>query len=83
MIPVYQYDIMKNKMNENINTDDIIWTILFRYQLLSSNNHQLAVLPNIYKKMEEDFDLSIECFASAINSSSKHFCSLYYLLYFL
>ncbi len=28
--------------------------------------------------MEDDFGLSIECFASAINSSSKYFCSLYY-----
>ncbi len=28
--------------------------------------------------MEDDFGLAIECFASAINSSSKYFCSLYY-----
>jgi hypothetical protein len=79
MIPIEQYDIMKNKYTGNIESiDDIIWTILFRYQLLSSNNNQLAILPNIYKKMEDDFDLSVECFASAINSSSKYFCSLYY-----
>ncbi len=79
MIPVSQYNIMINKINKTeCNYDELIWTILFRYQLLSSNNHQLAVLPNIYKKMEDDFGLSIECFASAINSSSKYFCSLYY-----
>ncbi len=78
MIPAYQYNIMKNKINKDIEIDEIIWTILFRYQLLSSNNHQLAVLPSIYKQMEDDFGLSIECFASAINSSSKYFCSLYY-----
>ncbi len=79
MIPVYQYDIMKKKFKESDNNyDELIWIILFRYQLLSSNNHQLAVLPNIYKKMEDDFGLAIECFASAINSSSKYYCSLYY-----
>jgi hypothetical protein len=79
MIPVEQYNIMKNKYTGDIELmDDIIWIILFRYQLLSSNNNQLAVLPNIYKQMEQDFNLSIECFASAINSSSTFFCSLYY-----
>jgi hypothetical protein len=77
MIPVEQYDVLKLKCT-NPNIDEIIWIILFRYQLLSSNNHQLAVLPNIYKKMETDFNLSIECFASAINSESLYFCSLYY-----
>lgn len=79
MIPVNQYNILISKTNNNYhNYDELIWIILFRYQLLSSNNHQLAVLPNIYKKMEEDFGLAIECFASAINSSSKYYCSLYY-----
>jgi phosphorylated CTD-interacting factor 1 len=79
MIPVEQYDIMQNKYNGPPHMmDTIIWIILFRYQLLSSNNNQLAVLPKIYKKMEEDFGLSVECFASAINSSSEYFCSLYY-----
>jgi hypothetical protein len=79
MIPVDQYDIMQNKYNGPDNMmDTIIWIILFRYQLLSSNNNQLAILPTIYKKMEEDFGLSVECFASAINSSSDYFCSLYY-----
>jgi hypothetical protein len=77
MIPVEQYNIMQNKYNGLTHMmDTIIWIILFRYQLLSSNNNQLAVLPIIYKKMEEDFGLSVECFASAINSSSEYFCSL-------
>lgn len=79
MIPIIEYDNMKNRYtgDEN-NIDNIIWIILFRYQLLSSNNNQLAVLPSIYKKMENDFNLSVECFASAINSSSPVYCSLYY-----
>ena len=80
MIPVEQYNEMKNRYNNNINNDmdTIIWIILFRYQLLSSNNNQLAVIPSIYNKMITDFNLSVECFASAINSSLDYFCSIYY-----
>ncbi len=79
MIPVEQYDFMSSNYNGPEELKDIIlWIILFRYQLLSSNNNQLAVLPSIYKKMEDDFQLSVECFASAINTTSKYYCSLYY-----
>ena len=82
MIPVEQYNEMKNRYNHNQNDnqtmDTIIWIILFRYQLLSSNNNQLAVIPTIYNKMIKDFNLSVECFASAINTSLSHFCSIYY-----
>lgn len=58
--------------------DTNIWIILFRYQLLGSNNHQLAVLPRIINSMEKDFNLNFECFASSINSISKNYCSIYY-----
>lgn len=92
MIPVYQYNMMKQRyihihthtntdtdVNINMDTmDTLIWIILFRYQLLSSNNNQLAVTPTIYKRMKHDFNLSVECFASAINTSSSYYCSLYY-----
>ncbi len=83
MIPVEQYNEMKNRYNnQDFNQDNImdtlIWIILFRYQLLSSNNNQLAVIPIIYNKMISDFNLSVECFASAINSSLNYFCSIYY-----
>lgn len=79
MIPVEQYNEMKYRYNhEDYLMDKIIWIILFRYQLLSSNNNQLAVIPNIYNKMMSDFGLSVECFASAINTSLNHFCSIYY-----
>ncbi len=86
MIPIEQYNEMKTRYinhndNETFNEnkmDTIIWIILFRYQLLSSNNNQLAVIPSIYNKMINDFKLSVECFASAINTSLNHFCSIYY-----
>ena len=58
--------------------DDYIWAILFRYQLLGSNNHQLAVLPNIMNQMTIDYGLNFECFASLINNTFNHYCSIYY-----
>lgn len=78
MLPVDQYENMKSRYVGSNKMDNYIWTILYRYQLLSSNNHQLAVIPKIYDAMKTDFNLSVECFASAINSSSNYFCSLYY-----
>jgi hypothetical protein len=62
----------KNKL------DEYIWAILFRYQLLGSNNHQLAVLPEVMNKMNSDYNLNFECFASAINNTFNNFCSIYY-----
>jgi hypothetical protein len=58
--------------------DDYIWSIIFRYQLLSSNNHQLAVLPSILNQMKDDYNLNFECFASSINSTFPNYCSIYY-----
>lgn len=58
--------------------DHYVWAILFRYQLLGSNNHQLAVLPSIMNRMKSDYDLNFECFASAINNTFNNFCSIYY-----
>jgi len=83
IIPVEEYNKMlinynSSKLKYNKNIDNIIWIILFRYQLLSSNNNQLAVLPSVLDKMKKKFGLNYECFASAINTNTKLFCSLYY-----
>jgi hypothetical protein len=81
ILPKNIYLKMINKISKNnklIDKDKLIWIILFRYQLLSSNNNQLAVLPNILNKMEKDFNLKFETFGSAINTNTKNFCSLYY-----
>lgn len=78
-IPKDVYDRCKLKytgLKKYLDTN--LWIILFRYQLLGSNNHQLAVLPRIINKMKLDFNLSFECFASSINSISKNYCSIYY-----
>ena len=78
-IPKDVYERCKSRYTGlNKYLDINIWIILFRYQLLGSNNHQLAILPRIINNMEKDFKLNFECFASAINSVSKNYCSIYY-----
>jgi len=57
--------------------DTYIWCILFRYQLLGSNNHQLAIQPHILDFMKTDYNLNFECFASSINAVSDYYCSIY------
>jgi hypothetical protein len=79
LIPIDVYNKLKNNYSGNIKIiDDYIWSIIFRYQLLSSNNHQLGILPSIINKLEKDYNLNFECFASAINSTLENYCSIYY-----
>jgi hypothetical protein len=79
LIPIHIYDKMVNNYTgpkEMI--DSLIWSIIYRYQLLGSNNHQLAVLPHTMMQLKRDFKLNFECFASAINSTFANYCSIYY-----
>lgn len=78
LIPVNIYNKMVNLYKHNKNIDNYIWCIVYRYQLLGSNNHQLGMLPNIMKLMKVDYNLSFECFASSINSTFPNYCSIYY-----
>ncbi len=79
LIPTKIFDKMCRSYNGPKNKfDEIFWTIIYRYQLLGSNNHQLAVLPNIMSKMLLDYNLNFECFASAINNTFPNFCSIYW-----
>ncbi len=79
LIPVKIYDKLVNSYTgPKGKVDEYLWAIVFRYQLLGSNNHQLAVLPNIMEAMTKDYNLNFECFASAINSTYPRYCSIYY-----
>ena len=79
LIPKYEYEILKNRYTgKKDKIDFYIWCILYRYQLLGSNNNQLAVLPRIMNSLSKDFGLCFECFASVVNSHFKNFNSLYY-----
>ena len=79
LIPKYIYDKLETRFTGPKEKIDIyIWTIIYRYQLLGSNNNQLGVLPNVMHQMKNDFHLNFECFASAINSTFDSYCSIYY-----
>ena len=79
IIPENIYNKLSNRYNGDYNQMNMyIWNIIYRYQLLSSNNHQLGVLPKIMKQMNIDYNLNFECFASAINCTCSKFCSIYY-----
>lgn len=79
LLPLDVYNKLKENFTGNIKfIDDYIWSIIFRYQLLSSNNHQLGILPSIINNMQHDYNLSFECFASSINCTLKNYCSIYY-----
>ena len=77
LIPLDEYDKLKNNYTGNTNMDDMICIILFRYQLLGSNNHQLGVKSDIMHKMNDNYNLNFECFASSINNTFPHYCSIY------
>jgi hypothetical protein len=79
LIPEHIYNKLKDKFTGDMNyIDSYIWTIIYRYQLLGSNNNQLGVLPGVLDKMKNDFNLNYECFASTINSTFDKYCSIYY-----
>jgi len=79
LLPIDVYNKLKTNYTGNLkDIDIIIWIIIFRYQLLGSNNHQLGILPEIIDKMVEDYNLKFECFASSINSTLINYCSIYY-----
>lgn len=79
LIPKKIYDRLINLYTgPKYKINDYLWSIIFRYQLLGSNNHQLAVLPDIMNKMNKDYELNFECFASSINSTFNNYCSIYY-----
>ena len=79
LIPEYIYEKLKNRYTgPSEMLDSYLWIIIYRYQLLGSNNNQLGVLPQILLKMNQDFGLDFECFASSINSTFDNYCSIYY-----
>lgn len=79
LIPFDEFDkLKKNYTGKESLMNEYIWIILYRYQLLGSNNHQLGVKSDIMSKLKKDFKLNYECFASAINCTFPHYCSIYY-----
>ena len=79
LLPVKIYEKLEKIYTGDINLiNNYLWAVIFRYQLLGSNNHQLSVLPNIMHSMNKDYNLNFECFASCINNTFNNYCSIYY-----
>jgi hypothetical protein len=74
----YNYDKLRNFYNGEPKLFNFyIWVILLRYNILSSNNHQLGISPIIINKLKNDFNLIHELFASPINCTLNSYCSIY------
>ena len=79
LIPINEYEKLKSFYKGSSSTmDELILIIIYRYQLLGSNNHQLGVKSDIMKKMNIDYNLNYECFASSINCTFQNYSSIYY-----
>ena len=78
VIPVTTWEKLNTNFKSDKNIDEIIVCLLLRYKCLSSQNNQLAIPPEIMKKMKSDMDLSCECFASCLNNYFPLYCSIFY-----
>lgn len=79
LLPIKIYEKLEKIYSGEENfMDNYLWAVIYRYQLLGSNNHQLAVLPSIMNSMYNDYNLNFECFASCINNTFNNYCSIYY-----
>ena len=84
-IPKNLYDkmvlkIYNNNLYKNLNLskiDEIIWIILLRYKILSSDNHQLSLTDNIFNKLNKKYNFNFELFASSLNFNSDFYCSIF------
>lgn len=51
--------------------------LILRYYTLESYNQQLAVSPAFYQRMQQQYNVRMELFASSLNTSLSHYCSLF------
>jgi hypothetical protein len=74
---VYQ-KLSKKYIKSDIDQITLICCIIIRYQALESYNQQLAVNPDFYKYLRENYNVEFELFGSSINCFFKNYCSLFY-----
>jgi hypothetical protein len=65
-----------NSKDYELNT--LLWCLINRYTVLKIYNLQLAVHPDLYKKIHEELGVNFELFASSINHYYDNYCSLFY-----
>ena len=74
---VYQ-KLLKKYTKTNSDLLTLLSCIIIRYETLESYNQQLAVNPDFYKYLHENYSVDFELFGSSINCFFKNYCSLFY-----
>lgn len=74
------YAKLKDKYQGGFNADIhiLMYCLVKRYQMLKSYNNQLAVHPDVLKKLRKNNNMNFELFGSALNVYSDNYCSLFY-----
>jgi len=76
----YKYKIQNNLGIDSTPGDDFhknCFILILRYYTLESYNQQLAVAPRYYQYILDKYNTTTELFASSINTSLTHYCSLF------
>ena len=74
---VYQ-KLLKKYTKTNSDLLILLSCIIIRYETLESYNQQLAVNPEFYKYLHENYSVDFELFGSSINCFFKNYGSLFY-----
>jgi len=74
------YYKMQERFNKNKNLcNNLIWSVLFRYKYLDILYYgQGKMQDSIYYELRDKYNIDVELFGSAFNSTLKYFCSLFY-----
>ena len=75
--------ILLKKYNNTLNNnkyefDDLVVSLLLRYETLGAEGHQWAMNESMKNKMNEVYGANFECFASSFNHYYKYYCSMFY-----
>jgi hypothetical protein len=74
---VYDKLIYLGKSYKN-NINELIFCLILRYNTLESYNQQLAVNPEFYNYLKNNYKINFELFASPFNCFFDNYCSLFF-----
>jgi hypothetical protein len=88
-IPKPRYALLKKRYSEYcgkngavkkvpFECDDLIYSLLLRYNTLASLGNQWGIPIPIKNKFRKMLNIDFECFASALNHHYTHYCSAFY-----
>ena len=74
-------DKMYKNSDKNLSSEmfiNLVLSIIIRYDILESYNQQLAVNPEFYNYLKDEYNVNFELFGSSINCFYQNYCSLFY-----